>query len=647
MCKSMSMSLSVRKVLLCCCLAAAVPTLVIAQTNYVPNGVQYLIAGTMPQDQVHPQVAVSATNGFLVWQDNIADGNGLGISAIQLDGGFSSVLSSFRVNSTTAGDQENPQVALLKNGGAVFAWQGGKFGFQKIYARFLAANKTWLANDILVNTFTNNMQVDPAITVLTNGSVVVAWSSFNQYSSSSMNDVYAQVLTAAGAKSGGEFLVNQFTSYNQRDPAIGALSNGRFVIVWVSEQERWTDATGAPSVDIYGRLYDVNGAPLGNEFLVNTGTNFCANPSIAAGNDGGFVVAWSQLDVQTTNSWDVYARPFSSTGNSVTGGTTRRVNSSTFGDQYAPKMAATGTDYFAVWTSLGQDGSAEGVYGQALRADGNLWGGEQLINTTVINGQIHPCIRSDNAGRFLAVWSGFNSPAGQYDIYAQRLTKTAPLLAAMSKPQVFVPFVVSNHAYQPQIEVFWSFQSGFSVDHYEVYVDGRTTPAASVTTNIWWMTAATPSPDGPLTASSAHSFRLAYVTTDGDKSPLSDAVPASAWSGISYYGIPVEWMQQYWGDAWPPATVPLALGGPTPLQAFMTGANPLDPSTWLRTSVSHTGQGYYLNWNTQAGLTYQIQYTTNLSTWLNLGAPRFAMGNSDSLYLGSNNLGYYRILCVR
>jgi hypothetical protein len=33
-------------------------------------------------------------------------------------------------------------------------------------------------------------------------------------------------------------LVNQFTNYNQRTPAVAALAGGGFVVAWVSEQER-------------------------------------------------------------------------------------------------------------------------------------------------------------------------------------------------------------------------------------------------------------------------------------------------------------------------------------------------------------------------------------------------------------------------
>ena len=252
-----------------------------------------------------------------------------------------------------------------------------------------------------------------------------------------------------------------------------------------------------------------------------------------------------------------------------------------------------------VWTSLGQDGSQEGVYGQFLHGDGSAWGGEQRVNTTVINGQIHPCVASDGGARFLAVWSSYVGGPNSFDLYAQRYARYMPPLQPMNAPMVYVPFV-ANH---PQIEVFWPFQSGLPVDHYEVYVDGGGAAAASVTTNVWVMT---------TTWGGTHSFQVLYATTDGRRSPLSPPASGTNWLGISYYGIPVEWMEDYWGYAWPVATAPMVPGGPTPLQMFLSGADPLDPSTWLRTAITRSTQGCFLNWNPQPGLTYQVQSSSDL-----------------------------------
>jgi hypothetical protein len=247
----------------------------------------------------------------------------------------------------------------------------------------------------------------------------------------SLQDVYAQRLSPAGGKLGGEFRINEATSYNQRTPAIAALSGGGFVVVWVSEQQRFEN-----SVDVYARRYDAGGAPLGSEFQVNTGTSVCANPAVAAAADGGFMVAWGEKDVVVrTNGWNVFARPFSSVG---LGGTVRRVNTELYGDQFAPKISAAGTDYLVVWTSLGQDGSQEGVFGQFLESDGGLSGNEFRVNTTTISKQIHPTVASDGVGRFLAVWTSFGGGPESFDLFAQRYASTLQLLAPPGPPYVTV-----------------------------------------------------------------------------------------------------------------------------------------------------------------------------------------------------------------
>ena len=115
---------------------------VLGQTNYyATNGTEYAIVGSLPGDQVWPDVAVTPDGGFVVWQDNITDGSGWGVSARRLDSTLSGTLSTFRVNAQGTNDQENPRVALLKNGGAVFVWQGGWKAYQHIYARFLTPDQ--------------------------------------------------------------------------------------------------------------------------------------------------------------------------------------------------------------------------------------------------------------------------------------------------------------------------------------------------------------------------------------------------------------------------------------------------------------------------------------------------------------------------
>ncbi len=721
----MSLLLFARRAAVCFCwgLAVGIPAAVSAQTNYyTTNGTEYAIIGSLPGDQVFPDVALNSGGGFVVWQDNITDGSGWGVSAARLDSTLSLTTWNQRVNVQGSHNQENARVALLNNGGAAFVWQGGPKGFQQIYARFLTPTNTWVTtNDVLLNsplttnvsysysyatnftttiktnkafgkttvttntttkvttTVTTNLtlagsfRANPAVATLTNGNVIAVWASFNQAGPGSLLDVYGQVLTPAGQKVGGEFLINQFTAYNQRSPAVAALKNGGFVVAWVSEQQRAafnlgginnTNGTapgqiGSPSVDVYARFYNSSGVAQGTNFLVNTDNNPCANPAVAVAADGSFMVTWAARDLNNlTNGWDIYARPFSSAG---VGGATGLVNTHVYGDQYVPRISAIGGDYMIVWTSLGQDGSREGVFGQFVHEDGTLVGPELRVNTTTYGSQMQPTVASDGAGQFLVVWTSFTFSANGMDLFAQRYANVTAVLQPMSAPFVWAPFTISNGVYQPQLQVSWSVlgQQGIPVANYQVYVDGAPSPAAVTTSNIWTMTAA-----NGLAASSTHSFQVNYVTTDG-RHPITASAPTSGktWGGCNYYGIPCEWMEQYYGNTmsdWPSAAADTDGDGMNTLQEFLAGTNPTNAASVLRVQIGNasqgqqlskaaglSSQGLYLGWNTQPGLMYQVQVTTNFTSWNNLGSPRFAAGDSDSIFVGGGAAGYYRVLLLR
>ena len=372
------------------------------------------LVGALPGDQVFSALAVSQTGGYVAWQDNGSDGSGWGISARRLDGNLHSQGTNFIVTAQKKGDQEKPQVALLKNGDATFVWQSGLPGYRTIYARFLSAAGKWITSDVRVNTFKKADKINPAITSLSNG-VVVVWASFGQDTKDgNMQGVYAQRLSSTGGKLGSEFRINQFSSYNQRNPAVATLANGNFVAVWISEQQRFQN-----SVDAYARIFDSGGKPLGDEFCINAQFNLCANPSIAASANGSFTVVWGEKNLTgLTDSWDVWGRAFDSTGASL--GDASRINTYTYGEQFAPKISSDGSKYLVVWTSLGQDGSREGIYAQFINADNSKVGSEFRVNTTTVSQQLQPSVASTSDGRFIAVWSSFVANTS-FDIFANHI----------------------------------------------------------------------------------------------------------------------------------------------------------------------------------------------------------------------------------
>src|SRR5207248_8476110 len=94
-----------RKTVFCWCLVLGTPTLLFAQAHYATNGGEHAIAGIRPGTQTHPRSSIRSTGGYLVWEDDATDGDGLGISALRLDSTLSGTLSAFRVNQISSGDQ--------------------------------------------------------------------------------------------------------------------------------------------------------------------------------------------------------------------------------------------------------------------------------------------------------------------------------------------------------------------------------------------------------------------------------------------------------------------------------------------------------------------------------------------------------------
>jgi hypothetical protein len=145
---------------------------------------------------------------------------------------------------------------------------------------------------------------------------------------------------------------------------------------------------------------------------------------------------------------------------------------------------------------------------------------------------------------------------------------------------------------------------------------------------------------------------LGYRLTDGRVSPLSLAATGSTWGvddGLD--GLPDDWQSLYFGtdpSKWPAPNADYDGDGVSNVNEFRAGTDPTDRNSVLKTFIEASDQGFRLNWNTQAGFIYKVQKTTNLTTWTDLGALRFAPGGTDSILVqGDVGVGYYRVICVR
>ncbi len=339
------------------------------------------------------------------------DGN-----AISWDGCTNCQVTEFRVNVLVDQDQWMPAVAALADGGYAVAYQSMRgTPAEEIGLRLVNAEGRPLGTaDIWVNSFTAGAQRYPAIAPLPSGGFVVVWDSMGQDSGGYA--VIGQRMTAAGAKVGGEILINVVTQYDQRLPVVGTFGDGGFVVAWQSFlQDGDQDA-------IIARRMNSDGTPNGGEFVVNqTTAGNQDHVSIATMSDGRFIVAW-RSEVNRGGGvidYDVFIRRYAANGTALAG--EELVNTTTAKNQSRPWITMLGTDGFVVvWESQDQDGSGSGIYGQRFTVDGTRVGSEFRVNTTAFSDQAQPRVTGLADGRFVVLWRSNGQDGSGQGVYAQR-----------------------------------------------------------------------------------------------------------------------------------------------------------------------------------------------------------------------------------
>jgi hypothetical protein len=268
-----------------------------------------------------------------------------------------------------------------------------------------------------VNTYTPSNQSEPAMARLEDGGYVTVWTSENQDGWG--YGIYGQRYDAAGVAVGNQFQVNDYTPYNQTEPAIASLAGGGFVVVW-----RDDGGHDGSSYGVFGQRYDAAGLQVGNALLINSHTGGGQyQPSIASVAGGGFIVAWYSDATQDGRAYDVYFQRFDNSGTPI--GTETRANASAGfvnNAQQEPAVTVLSDASFVVtWRSESQDGSGSGVYAQRFAADGTALGSEFRVNTYTDSYQLEPSIAALSGGGFVVSWTSYyQDGGGSYGVFAQR-----------------------------------------------------------------------------------------------------------------------------------------------------------------------------------------------------------------------------------
>ncbi|MED5461880.1 MAG: calcium-binding protein, partial [Pseudomonadota bacterium] len=153
------------------------------------------------------------------------------------------------------------------------------------------------AEELQVNTWEPSDQHNSSVTGLSNGRYVVTWQDNSGHDGGQYDDIRGQLFSNAGAPIGEEFRINSTTYQYQKEPSIASLSDGGFVVTWQANHQ---DGDGG-YYNIYGQRYDGNADAVGDEFRANV-ERYSYNqldPSVTGLKNGEFVVIWED---QHTNS---------------------------------------------------------------------------------------------------------------------------------------------------------------------------------------------------------------------------------------------------------------------------------------------------------------------------------------------------------
>lgn len=271
---------------------------------------EFLVNTNVDGDQRQPAVAMAGDGRFVVaWQGPDSDGDG--IWARRFDAGGAGQGAELLVNTSETGQQAAPSLAIGSDGRFVVAWETHHWqvdGYPIFAQRFDAAGVAQGAELAVNETGSEQQRTSPSVSMGGDFGFVVVWASDTVHGND--DGVVGRRFDASGAPLAAEFAVTTVTSGSQPEPCVALASDGRFVVTWQSQGPY-------PYYDysITGQRYAADGQAQGGEFQANVFTDSNQEwPAAAMASDGRFVVVWRSQNQEGTGGSNVYAQRYAADG---------------------------------------------------------------------------------------------------------------------------------------------------------------------------------------------------------------------------------------------------------------------------------------------------------------------------------------------
>ena len=331
------------------------------------------------------------------------DGN-----SIDWDGCTGGLVTEFQVNVWIPYHQMGSRVTVLSDSNYVVVWQDdepedGSDG--TVIARVFSKGGASLTDEMTVPTYPDGYKWGPSVAPISNGGFVVVWMSDEQDGSST--GIFGQRFGAGGVKTGPEFQVNSEAWGAQERPDVTLLSTGQFVVVW--------NTSSNPSAGVFAQVFASDGLKVGAEFEVATSGR---HARLAPLSEGQAIVVWDDDGV--------FGRRFSASSGPVAG----YFEVSASGQDSAEKAAIASTSgggWSIAWEAAPAGAKLftpeyiDDIYLRRYNSDGTSTGQGTMVNTVVVKQQFDATVASSASGSWAVFWGSGDQPGtGESGIYGHR-----------------------------------------------------------------------------------------------------------------------------------------------------------------------------------------------------------------------------------
>ncbi|MCS6622547.1 Ig-like domain-containing protein [Roseibacterium beibuensis] len=390
-----------------------------------------------------------------------------------------------QLNTSIAGNQTHPTLAILADGRMVAAWQSADASGTGIVFRMLDSEGTPIGSERWANRTTAGNQTSPDIVALADGTFLILWTSAGTDGSGA--GVYGQRISADGTQYlGAQFRLNATTTGDQlNDSAItetsfAVLDDGTLVATWWGDGEVHHRRFDPPEAAFTAYQGDEIAIPLtvnlvdASETFELAISNLPPGATLSAGTqreDGAWVLTAAEaasltltppagyageillrIEITTIDGdsratavsyREVQVLPVDNDADGADVGFRTGADPTTEEDvnvtevsgglyEDAGVAALTGGGHVVVWSGQFGDSDGWGVRAKVYGADGSVvsvnefWGdpGDFTVNTFKTGAQQNPTVLGLGDGGFAVFWHSFNQDGSEVGVYGQRFNAT-------------------------------------------------------------------------------------------------------------------------------------------------------------------------------------------------------------------------------